>query len=217
MIEFDQVSRRYASGQFGLQNVSFNIPKGQLMFLTGHSGAGKSTLLRLIPALDFPTSGRVRVGGHDLGRLKAYQLPKLRRQIGVVFQDHHLLTDRSVFDNVALPLLVSGHTGSQVRKRVEAALDKVGLINRQRANINELSGGEQQRVNIARALGNRPSIILADEPTGNLDPDLSKEIFRHFFEFQAVGVTVLIASHDLDLIDQFSAPRIELAQGRLAS
>lgn len=217
MIEFEQVSRRYASGQFGLQNVSFTVPKGQLLFLTGHSGAGKSTLLRLIPALDFPTSGRVRVGGHDLGRLKPYQLPKLRRQIGVVFQDHHLLPDRPVFDNVALPLLVSGHTGSQVKKRVEAALDKVGLINRQRANIDELSGGEQQRVNIARALGNRPSIILADEPTGNLDPDLSMEIFRHFFEFQAVGVTVLIASHDLDLIDQFTAPRIELAQGRLAS
>lgn len=217
MISFNQVSRRYASGQFGLQNVSFEVPKGELIFLTGHSGAGKSTLLRLIPALDFPTSGQVRVGGHDLRRLKSYQYPKLRRQIGVVFQDHHLLTDRPVFDNVALPLLVSGHSGTQIRKRVEAALDKVGLIHRQKAAVNELSGGEQQRVNIARALVNRPSIILADEPTGNLDPELSMEIFRHFFDFQAVGVTILIASHDLDLIEQFSAPRLELAHGRLAS
>jgi cell division transport system ATP-binding protein len=216
MIEFANVSRRYANGQFGLQDISFRLPTGRMAFVTGHSGAGKSTLLRLIPALDRPTSGKIMVGGYDLGRMGRHQYPKLRRQIGVVFQDHHLLTDRCVFDNVALPLQVSGYLPGDVRRRVSAALGKVGLVDRQRAAIDELSGGEQQRVNIARALVNRPRILLADEPTGNLDPELSRDIFDRFFEFHAVGVTVLIASHDIGLLRQYPIPRIALCQGRIS-
>ncbi|RRQ24156.1 ATP-binding cassette domain-containing protein [Guyparkeria sp. SCN-R1] len=217
MIEFANVSRRYANGQFGLQDINFRLPTGRMAFLTGHSGAGKSTLLRLIPALDRPTSGKVLIGGYDLNKMGRHQYPKLRRQIGVVFQDHHLLTDRLVFDNVALPLQVSGYLPGDVRRRVDAALDKVGLLGRQRARIEELSGGEQQRVNIARALVNRPRILLADEPTGNLDPDLSRDIFDRFFEFHAVGVTVLIASHDVELLKQYPVPRIALNEGRISA
>ncbi len=215
MIEFDGVSRRFANGHFGLQDVRFHIPEGRMVFLTGHSGSGKSTLLRLIPALDHPTSGTVRIGGHDLSRMHPHQYPKLRRQIGVVFQDHHLLLDQTVFDNVALPLQVTGYDCALTRRRVEAALDKVGLLHRQRARSIELSGGEQQRVNIARALVNRPKILLADEPTGNLDPELSREIFNQFADFHAIGVTVLIASHDLHLLKTFAVPRIVLHEGRI--
>lgn len=216
MIEFDEVSRRFGNGHFGLQDVSFHIPEGRMVFLTGHSGSGKSTLLRMIPALDHPTSGQVRIGGHDLQKMRPHQYPKLRRQIGVVFQDHHLLPNRRVFDNVALPLQVSGFGAKDTQRRVEAALDKVGLLTRQRALTEELSGGEQQRVNIARALVNRPKILLADEPTGNLDPDLSRDIFNQFSDFHAVGVTVLIASHDLHLLKTYAVPRIVLNQGRLS-
>lgn len=216
MIEFDGVSRRFSNGHFGLQDVRFHIPEGRMVFITGHSGSGKSTLLRLIPALDHPTSGTVRVGGHDLQKMPKHQYPKLRRQIGVVFQDHHLLPDRRVFDNVALPMQVAGFEPRDIRRRVEAALDKVGLHARQRARVDELSGGEQQRVNIARALVNRPKLLLADEPTGNLDPELSREIFNQFADFHAIGVTVLIASHDLHLLKTFAVPRIVLNQGRIA-
>lgn len=216
MIEFDGVSRRFSNGHFGLQDVRFHIPEGRMVFITGHSGSGKSTLLRLIPALDHPTSGTVRIGGHDLQKMPKHQHPKLRRQIGVVFQDHHLLPDRRVFDNVALPMQVAGFEPRDIRRRVEAALDKVGLHARQLARIDELSGGEQQRVNIARALVNRPKILLADEPTGNLDPELSREIFNQFADFHAIGVTVLIASHDLHLLKTFAVPRIVLNQGRIA-
>ncbi|WP_298217381.1 cell division ATP-binding protein FtsE [Halothiobacillus sp.] len=216
MIEFDGVSRRFSNGHFGLQDVRFHIPEGRMVFITGHSGSGKSTLLRLIPALDHPTSGTVRIGGHDLQKMPKHQYPKLRRQIGVVFQDHHLLPDRRVFDNVALPMQVAGFEPRDIRRRVEAALDKVGLLARQRARVDELSGGEQQRVNIARALVNRPKILLADEPTGNLDPELSREIFNQFADFHAIGVTVLIASHDLHLLKTFAVPRIVLNQGRIA-
>ncbi|MBD3816137.1 cell division ATP-binding protein FtsE [Halothiobacillus sp.] len=216
MIEFDGVSRRFSNGHFGLQDVRFHIPEGRMVFITGHSGSGKSTLLRLIPALDHPTSGTVRIGGHDLQKMPRHQYPKLRRQIGVVFQDHHLLPDRRVFDNVALPMQVAGFEPRDIRRRVEAALDKVGLLARQRARVDELSGGEQQRVNIARALVNRPKILLADEPTGNLDPELSREIFNQFADFHAIGVTVLIASHDLHLLKTFAVPRIVLNQGRIA-
>ncbi|OZB37045.1 MAG: cell division ATP-binding protein FtsE [Halothiobacillus sp. 14-56-357] len=216
MIEFDGVSRRFSNGHFGLQDVRFHIPEGRMVFITGHSGSGKSTLLRLIPALDHPTSGTVRIGGHDLQKMPKHQYPKLRRQIGVVFQDHHLLPDRRVFDNVALPMQVAGFEPRDIRRRVEAALDKVGLLARQRARVDELSGGEQQRINIARALVNRPKILLADEPTGNLDPELSREIFNQFADFHAIGVTVLIASHDLHLLKTFAVPRIVLNQGRIA-
>lgn len=216
MIEFDNVSRRFGNGHFGLQDVRFHIPEGRMVFITGHSGSGKSTLLRLIPALDHPTSGTVRISGHDLQKMPKHQYPKLRRQIGVVFQDHHLLPDRRVFDNVALPMQVAGFEPRDVRRRVEAALDKVGLHARQRARVDELSGGEQQRVNIARALVNRPRILLADEPTGNLDPVLSREIFNQFADFHAIGVTVLIASHDLHLLKTYAVPRIVLNQGRIA-
>jgi len=215
MIEFDQVCRRFANGQFALQDVSFRLPEGRMAFITGHSGAGKSTLLRLIPALDHPTSGRILIGGYDLKRMRRHQYPKLRRQIGVVFQDHHLLPDRRVFENVALPLRVSGFSAGDITRRVHAALDKVGLLERQRAFIQELSGGEQQRVNIARALVNRPRVLLADEPTGNLDPELSREIFNQFAAFHAVGVTVLIASHDLHLLKSYPVPRIVLNQGQV--
>ncbi|HQS01988.1 MAG: cell division ATP-binding protein FtsE [Halothiobacillus sp. 24-54-40] len=216
MIEFDGVSRRFSNGHFGLQEVSFHIPEGRMVFITGHSGSGKSTLLRLIPALDQPTSGIVRIGGHDLKKMPPHQYPKLRRQIGVVFQDHHLLPNRRVFDNVALPLQVTGFLPADIRRRAEAALDKVGLLDRQRARIDELSGGEQQRVNIARALVNRPKILLADEPTGNLDPELSREIFNQFAEFHAVGVTVVIASHDVHLLKTYAVPRIVLNQGHIS-
>ncbi|MGC9456503.1 MAG: cell division ATP-binding protein FtsE [Halothiobacillaceae bacterium] len=215
MIEFERVHRRHANGQFALEDVSFSLAAGQMAFVTGHSGAGKSTLLKLIPRLDRPTSGRIRVGGIEISRLSRRRIPMLRRQIGVVFQEHHLLSDRRVFDNVALPLRVSAYPHDDIARRVRAALDKVGLLDRERAYPQELSGGEQQRVNIARALVNRPRILLADEPTGNLDPELSLQIYRQFMQFNDVGVTVLIASHELALLRTFDVPRLVLRAGRL--
>jgi len=215
MIEFERVNRRHANGQFALENVSFYIEPGSMVFVTGHSGAGKSTLLKLIPRLDRPTSGRIMVGGLDISKLSKHRIPLLRRQIGVVFQEHNLLPDRRVFDNVALPLQVSAYPHQDIARRVRAALDKVGLLHRERAYPAELSGGEQQRVNIARAMVNRPRILLADEPTGNLDPELSREIYRQFIQFNDVGVTVMIASHELQLLKSFNVPRMVLSHGRL--
>tara|TARA_R110000823_G_scaffold119998_23_gene244647 strand:- start:20776 stop:21441 length:666 start_codon:yes stop_codon:yes gene_type:complete len=215
VISFDRVSKRYAEGYDALREVSLDIARDELVFLTGHSGAGKSTLLRLIMLMDRPTRGRVLIDGRDLSKVKSRGVPRHRRDIGVVFQNHQLLFDRSVFDNVALPLVISGYDFREVGRRVRAALDKVGLLARERALPMTLSGGEQQRVGIARAVVGRPQILLADEPTGNLDPALSAEIMQLFEAFNQVGVTVLIASHDLALISRLHHRIITLRQGRL--
>lgn len=215
MISFERVSKRYAQGHDALKEISLDIEKDELVFLTGHSGAGKSTLLRLIMLMDRPTRGRLTVDGKDLATVSARRVPLHRRNIGVVFQNHRLLDDRTVFDNVALPLIIAGYDYRDVGRRVRAALDKVGLLQRERAMPVTLSGGEQQRVGIARAVVNRPKILLADEPTGNLDPDLSAEIMRLFEDFNQVGVTILIASHDLVLISRLHHRIITLREGRM--
>jgi cell division transport system ATP-binding protein len=217
MISFERVSKRYAEGHDALREVSFEIARDDLVFLTGHSGAGKSTLMRLIMLMDRATRGRVVIEGVDLASVSNRSIPAHRRDIGVVFQNHQLLFDRPVFDNVALPLIISGYDYREVGRRVRAALDKVGLLSRERAMPLTLSGGEQQRVGIARAVVGKPKILLADEPTGNLDPALSAEIMQLFEEFNQVGVTVLIASHDLALISKLRHRIITLSQGRLVT
>jgi cell division transport system ATP-binding protein len=217
MITFDRVSKRYAEGHDALREVSVHINRDELVFLTGHSGAGKSTLLRLIMLMDRPSRGQVTIDGLNLASVRARGIPQHRRNIGVVFQNHQLLFDRSVFDNVALPLIIAGYDHREVGRRVRAALDKVGLLNRERAMPITLSGGEQQRVGIARAVVGKPKILLADEPTGNLDPALSAEIMDLFEEFNQVGVTVLIASHDLVLISRLHHRIITLREGSLVS
>jgi len=217
MIRFDRVSKRYEEGHDALREISFEIGRDELVFLTGHSGAGKSTLLRLIMLMERPSRGQVFVNEQNLTALASRAIPAHRRNIGVVFQNHQLLFDRSVFDNVALPMIISGYDHREVSRRVRAALDKVGLLERERALPVTLSGGEQQRVGIARAVVGRPSILLADEPTGNLDPALSAEIMALFEEFSRVGVTVLIASHDLALISRLHHRIITLREGRLVS
>lgn len=215
MIKFDQVSKRFDAGQDALSQISFQLPKGQMAFLTGKSGAGKSTLLKLMLRMDVPTSGQVIIDNKNLTTMSREQIAALRRNIGVVFQNHQLLLDRTVYDNVALPLLVAGHDYRDVGRRVRAALDKVSLLHKERAMPETLSGGEQQRVGIARAVVNRPDILLADEPTGNLDPGLAGEIMELFSEFNRVGVTVLIASHDLGLIARLHHRVLTLRDGRL--
>ena len=215
MITFDRVSKRYPEGHEALSELSFNIAPEELVFLTGHSGAGKSTLLKLIMLMEPPSRGQVLINGQNLKGLRSSQIPLLRRQIGVVFQNHQLLFDRSVFDNVALPLLIAGYSPRDTGRRVRAALEKVGLLSREKDRPITLSGGEQQRVGIARAVVNKPKILLADEPTGNLDPALSAEIMSLFEQFNQVGVTVLIASHDLALISRMRHRIITLRQGRL--
>jgi cell division transport system ATP-binding protein len=217
MITFDRVSKRYEEGHDALREISVSIDRDELVFLTGHSGAGKSTMLRLIMLMDRPSRGQLIVDGQDLAAVGSRGVPRHRRNIGVVFQNHQLLFDRSVFDNVALPLIIAGYDHREVGHRVRAALDKVGLLNRERALPVTLSGGEQQRVGIARAVVGKPKILLADEPTGNLDPALSAEIMQLFEEFNQVGVTVLIASHDLVLISRLHHRIITLDQGRLIS
>lgn len=215
MIKFDGVSKRYPGGQEALSNVSFHFERGELAFLTGHSGAGKSTLLKLIMLMERASQGQVIINGQNLQRLSRRQLPWFRRHIGVVFQDHQLLFDRSVFDNVALPLQVAGYEPREAARRVRAALDKVGLLSRESRNPITLSGGEQQRVGIARAVVNKPMLLLADEPTGNLDPALSAEIMTLFESFNQVGVSMLIASHDLALITRLEHRILTLDGGRL--
>ena len=217
MISFDRVSKRYDEGHDALREISIEIAQDELVFLTGHSGAGKSTLLRLIMLMDRPTRGQVVVNGQNLAGVRPRNIAQHRRNIGVVFQNHQLLFDRTVFDNVALPLIIAGYDTREVGRRVRAALDKVGLLNRERAMPIALSGGEQQRVGIARAVVGKPKILLADEPTGNLDPTLSAEIMNLFEAFNQVGVTVLIASHDLVLISRLRHRIITLSQGRLVS
>ena len=217
MIQFDRVSKRYPNGKDALSKVSFTLPAGQLTFLTGHSGAGKSTLLKLIMMLERPTQGQVFIEGQNLNGFGNRHIPLLRRKIGMVHQNHQLLFDRTVFDNVALPLIIAGYARSDIGKRVRAALDKVGLLDKEKLNPIMLSGGEQQRVGIARAVVHKPRILLADEPTGNLDPELSSEIMNLFRDFGEVGVTVLIATHDIDLISRMGLRVLQLQQGRLAS
>ncbi len=215
MIRFDNVSKRYPGGHEALRDVSFELARGEMAFLTGHSGAGKSTLLRLIALLERPTRGQVVLDGENLGRVRRSRIPYVRRRMGIIFQDFRLLHDRTVFDNVALPLVIEGHPHAEIARRVRAALDKVGLLERERMLPITLSGGEQQRVGIARAVVHKPALLLADEPTGNLDPDLSREIMELFAEFNRVGVTVLIASHDLELVRALGRRVLRLSAGRL--
>ncbi|OZB17033.1 MAG: cell division ATP-binding protein FtsE [Marinobacter sp. 34-60-7] len=215
MIEFRQVTKRYDSDHTALRQVNFQLNRGELAFLTGHSGAGKSTLLKLIMVMERPSAGEVVVGGQLLNRLPKRQIPYIRRHIGVVFQNHQLLFDRTVFDNVAMPLEVMGASPDDIGRRVRAALDKVGLLNKEKMNPMQLSGGEQQRVGIARAVVNKPPVLLADEPTGNLDPALSADIMHLFTQFSQVGVTVLIATHDIALINEMRRRTLTLEQGRL--
>ncbi|MGD8913358.1 MAG: cell division ATP-binding protein FtsE [Candidatus Thiodiazotropha sp.] len=215
MIHFHNVSKRYPGGHTGLSNVSLRIEAEEMVFLTGHSGAGKSTLLKLIGLLERPSAGQLHVNNRNLSRLKNRHIPYHRRDVGMIFQDHRLLHDRTVFDNVALPLVVAGVGHKEIGRRVRAALDKVGLLHKERDAPITLSGGEQQRVGIARAVVSKPPLVLADEPTGNLDPALSAEIMGLFKQFNQVGVTLLIASHDIDLINRMDTRILTLKQGQL--
>lgn len=215
MIRFEQVSKRYPGGKTALAEINFGIEPGSMVFLTGHSGAGKSTLLRLIMMLERATRGQVVVAGRNLSKTPDKHAPLVRQQIGMIFQDHKLLKDKTVADNVALPLMIAGLRYSDIRKRVRAALDKVGLLDREKSWPLALSGGEQQRVGVARAIVAMPPLLLADEPTGNLDPQLSEELFGLFREVAGQGVTVLIASHDLALIRKMGQRVLVLSNGRL--
>ena len=215
MIRFDNVAKRYPTGREGLAGINLHLASGEMAFLTGHSGAGKSTLLKLIGLLERATRGQVWVNDRNLNKLKQRDVPYHRREVGMIFQDHRLLHDRTVFDNVAMPLVVAGMGHAEIKRRVRAALDKVSLLNKEKSLPVSLSGGEQQRVGIARALVSKPPVLLADEPTGNLDPQLSAEIMRLFVDFSRVGVTVLIASHDLGLISQLRHRILTLREGRL--
>ncbi|MFW5969092.1 MAG: cell division ATP-binding protein FtsE [Halofilum sp. (in: g-proteobacteria)] len=216
MIRFDSVSKRYPGRQEALTNLSMEMPEGEMAFRTGHSGAGKSTLLKLIACIERVTRGTLLVGNVNLSTLPRRRVPWLRRQMGIVFQDHHLLYDRTVFDNVALPLVIAGYRSGELSRRVHAALDKVGLLDKERQMPITLSGGEQQRVGIARAVVHRPRLLLADEPTGNLDPALSREIMDLFVQFNRVGVTVLVATHDIALTEAFGLPVLALEGGAIA-
>ncbi len=218
MISLSQVHKRYPGGYEALSNVSFEVAQGEMAFLTGHSGAGKSTLLKLVAGIERPNSGSVLVNNQNVGVLKSSALPYLRRNLGIVFQDHKLLFDRNVFDNVMLPLQICGFDHKESAQRVRAALDKVGLLKREKANPIALSGGEQQRLCIARAIVNRPTILLADEPTGNLDADYASDIMTIFKSFHQVGVTLLISTHDTGVLQAHDKVRIlNLKQGVLQS
>lgn len=217
MIRFSQVSKRYPNGYEALKQVSFELESTEMAFLVGHSGAGKSTLLKLVTRVEIATRGQVWVNNQNLNKLSRRRVPALRRSIGVVWQDHKLLYDRSVYANVALPLVVAGVPHGEMGRRVRAALDKVGLLGKERLNPITLSGGEQQRVGIARAVVNRPLIVLADEPTGNLDATLADEIMDLFVQFNQVGVCVLVATHEHRHIERLGKPVLVLEQGRLVS
>ncbi|AYN95793.1 MULTISPECIES: cell division ATP-binding protein FtsE [Pseudomonas] len=215
MIHFDRVSKRYPNGHIGLHELSFRAERGEILFITGHSGAGKSTLMRLILAMERPTSGKLSLAGQDISRISNAQIPFLRRQIGVVFQNHQLLFDRTVFDNVALPLQILGLSKAEIAKRVTMALERVSLKDKLEDYPSDLSTGQQQRVGIARAVVHRPALLLADEPTGNLDPRLASEIMGVFEDINSLGTTVLIASHDHALIARLRHRMLTLQRGRL--
>jgi cell division transport system ATP-binding protein len=215
-ILFERVSKRYPNGREALRDLSLTIAAGEMVFLTGRSGAGKSSVLKLIALLERPTRGTVTVNGESTGKLPLRRVPAFRRRIGVVFQDHRLLMDRPVFDNVALPLIVADTSLKEIDKRVRAALDQVGLLGRERSLPLELSVGEQQRVGIARAIISKPPLLIADEPTGNLDAALAIEVMELFRRFNGVGVTVVVASHDMHLVRTYAQREIVLDDGRLA-
>ncbi len=217
MIEFKHVFKRYPGGFDALKNINFSLARGGMCFITGHSGAGKTTLLRLISLIERPSRGEALVNGKNLAKLPAWRVPYFRRHLGIVFQNYRLLFDRTVYDNVALPLLVTGVPHQEIGRRVRAALDKIGLLKKERAYPVTLSGGEQQRVGIARAIVHRPALLLADEPTGNLDPALSDEIIDLFLDFNQHGVTVIIASHDTRLIARARKPVLQLQQGEIVA
>ncbi len=217
MISLSQVCKRYPGGFEALKNISFSIEKGEMVFVTGHSGAGKSTLLNLIAAIEPPSSGSIIINGQNLSQLRPAAVPFLRSNFGLIFQDHKLLFDRSVFDNVMLPLEITGFDRTESAKRARAALDKVGLLAREKTMPIALSGGEQQRLCIARAIVHRPSILLADEPTGNLDSAYASEILEMFKSFNQVGVTVVIVTHDERLIERFGERTLHLQHGTLAA
>lgn len=210
MIEFKQVSKKYPTGQLALYNVNLSLEAGEMVFITGHSGAGKSTLLKLVALLERPSRGDVLIGGRSLSKLSRSQIPGYRRRIGFIFQDPHLLYDRTVFDNIALPMRITGMSQTETRRRVHAALDKVGLTGHENTYPMMLSAGEKQRVGIARAMVNKPTIILADEPTGNLDPELAQDIMYTFAQFNELGATVMIASHDHALVERMQKRTIVL-------
>jgi len=215
MIRFEHVGKRYPPNTEALADVSFELSKGELAVVCGRSGAGKSTLLKLIAAIERPSSGSVLVNGQNVGALKRQAIPYLRRNLGIVFQDQKLLFDRNVFDNVTLPLSLAGFPPREVAKRAQAALDKVGLLGREKAMPIALSGGEQQRLALARAVINRPNLLLADEPTAHLDADTARDVAAIFVEFQRVGVTVLVATYDAGLFAAGASRLLELQQGRL--
>lgn len=215
MIVFDRVHKRYPNGREALSDISFHVPRGEMLFLTGHSGAGKSTVLKLIALIDRPNRGQVIINQQNTAGVTRQRIPRFRRQIGVVFQDHKLLHDRPVFDNVALPLVIAGMRRREMDKRVRAALDQVGLLGKENLGPLELSTGEQQRVGIARAVVSKPPVLIADEPTGNLDPALALEIMYLFKRLNDVGVTVVVATHDVHLIEHFDLPRVVLENGRV--
>jgi cell division transport system ATP-binding protein len=215
VIRFDNVAKRYPPGREGLSGVDLHLAPGEMAFLTGHSGAGKSTLLKLIGLLERATRGQVWVNSRNLNKLPHRDVPYHRREVGMIFQDHRLLHDRSVFDNVAMPLVVAGMGHAEIKRRVRAALDKVNLLGKEKSPPISLSGGEQQRVGIARALVSKPPVLLADEPTGNLDPELSAEIMNLFVQFNQVGVTTLIATHDIGLIHGLGKRIVTLRDGRV--
>lgn len=215
MIRFDRVAKRYPNGHVGLHELSVHVRRGEFLFVTGHSGAGKSTMMRLLLAMERPTAGQLLLGGQDLGKIRNSQIPFLRRQIGVVFQNHQLLFDRNVFDNVALPLHILGLSPEDIRLRVSQALERVSLRDKALQSPGDLSTGQQQRVGIARAIVHQPALLLADEPTGNLDPKLAAEIMAVFEDINRMGTTVIIASHDLALIARMRHRMLTLQRGRL--
>ncbi len=215
MIVFDKVAKRYPNGREALAGISLRVNPGEMVFLTGKSGAGKSSVLKLIALLERPTRGTVLINGRNTNTLRSSQIPAFRRNIGVVFQDHKLLADRPVYDNVALPLIVSDTPMREIDKRVRASLDQVGLLGKERMLPLELSVGEQQRVGIARAVVSKPPLLIADEPTGNLDRDLAREVMRLFKRFQDVGVTVVVATHDVDLVHEFGQREITIENGHV--
>lgn len=217
MIKFEHVSKVYRGGHQALQKVDFHLHQGEMAFLGGHSGAGKSTLLKLICAIERPTDGKIYFAQNNITHIPNSDIPFLRRNIGIVFQDHRLLMNKTVFENVALPMKIVSASDADIKKRVSAALDKTNLLEKMNCDVQQLSGGEQQRVGIARAIVNRPMLLLADEPTGNLDPALSYQALSLFEEFNRAGVTILFATHDINLINSRPQYRhLELNQGFLS-